>query len=472
MRKEIVTKYTLISITVVLLLLRIFILLDKIPIIEADTIGYIEHIYNIYDGNGFSSKDVVDNTIKPTAYRMPLFQYSTYLIMKVFNIKKKDVIKAIHILNFISSVGVIILSFFIAYVITGNFTISFLVCILTIININLIYNSMLALTDTFFSFVMAVFIFIVILGIKFEREYLFFLSGITLGFSILTRPIVKFYPFVFMFLILTLKGDGVKSKILKVTFFLSGVLIVITPWILRNYAKMGFIGLETNQGLNTIWSTYPLVEIREKDKRDPIIYRIKQIIFENKDTSPCVMEAKVRKELNLSEKDSSKYFQKIGVETIISHPFEFLVIFLKNLMNNITSAVSELKIIDMLFKEGYYNSVGQAMIEMKNISKFRDINLKDVLTVMPNFIFRIVHFLTFIISVIGACLFIKKYKHYGFFLLSFVFYHIILTSAVAGYDRYRVPIEVVLNFFIAYFLYEIFKKKALKNFFINKIFKT
>ncbi len=254
---------------------------------------------------------------------------------------------------------------------------------------------------------------------------------------------------------------GIKNGAKTSLFFILGFVLIIFPWIFRNYHKLGFFGIETNQGLNTLWSISSLVEITQKDK-DPIIRRIKEIIIEDRKECPWPMgaEIKARKELRLSEAESSRYLQKIGIETAITHPFGYIKMFLRNLLNNITSATSEIKIIDIFLKKGYYDMQHKIMMRFENIEKSdrKDIIFKEFLIIIPNLIFRLMHLFSFIVAMIGGYLFAKKYKEYGIFLLSFIFYCLILTSLVGSYDRYRVPCEIILNFFISYAILELYNK--------------
>ncbi len=436
-----------------ILVIRLLSFVFLTVLIDPDSPSYIEHIQNIYDGKGFSVKDYTDDTIKPTAYRMPLFQYSVYFVLKVFNFEKDKILSGIKILNAVSSLFILLFAFCISYLITENLRLSIISFLLTFLNINLFYNSMLALTDTFFSFTVGLFIVTTIVAIKYRKEYLFFLSGLTLGFSILTRSITKFYPLIMVLFFFYIFGKT-KRAIKMSLVFLIGVVVVVFPWIMRNYQKLGFFGLETNQGLNTLWSFSSLVEITKRDDARPIIKRIKEIIIEDRKECPWPMgaEIKARKELKLSEVESSRYFQRIGIETILTHPLSFLKIFLRNLLNNITSATSEIKVIDIFLKKGYYNFQHKIMIRFENIEKSdrKDITLKEFLIILPNIIFRFIHLVSFIIAIIGAYLFTRSYQEYGVFLLSFVWYCLLLTSIVGSYDRYRVPFEIILNFFISY----------------------
>ncbi|MEF3279755.1 MAG: glycosyltransferase family 39 protein [Elusimicrobiota bacterium] len=461
--------YHLISISVISIFLRIILLLYVGPRIENDTPLYLAQIYNIYDGKCFSITDYVDNKLKPTAYRMPLFQTISAYSAKILNIKKEKIPLLVAILNILFSTGIALIGVLIALIITKNQEIAILTGYLSSINPNLIYNSVLVLTDTTFSFIIAVFIFVSVISLENNSKRYLCLSGIILGLSVLTRPITKFYFLFHIFLLFFILKDSYKNKIKKIIIFSLSCLIIVSPWIFRNYYRLNFLGLETNQGLNTLWSTARLIKIKaEEDKKDKIIYEMKKIIIETMKTESWPMKAEIeaRKKLNLSEVEACKYLQKIGVDTIISSPFDFIKIFLRNIANNITSATAELKIIDFLIGNNYYEKQHKIMTNFENIENRnveKKIKPEDFIIIAPNLIFRIIHLLIFCVSLIALCFLFKENKNSAIFLFSFISYLILLTSAVASYDRYRLPYEVILNFLFSYMIIKLLKKENAKN---------
>lgn len=459
--------FFLLTFFIVVLYIRFLLFLKISPRFDPDSNTYIEHIINIYDGRGFSIKDYTDEQIKPTAYRMPLFQYLSYIITKLIFNSKEDILNSIEIINLLSSIVLLINSFIISYHLTSNLYIGFLTLLLTLLNLNILYNSTLIMTDTLHAAIASISITFFIFAMKNKSLIMFLIGGMALRLAVLTRPILKFYPII-LTVVIYLNFIKERGRFKYTIIPLIGFILVITPWIVRNYKKMNFLGLETNQGLNTLWSTSSLVEIKEKDLKEPIIYEIKKIIIENRQESPWPMgaEVKARKKLNLSEVESAKYFQRIGIETILSNPVGFIKIFLRNLLNNITSATSELKMIDILFYNGYYELQHNIMIRFENIEKSdkKDISFKESLLILPNFIFRIIHLISFIIAMIGGYFYIKENKKIGIFLLSFIWYTLLLTSFVGSYDRYRMPFEIILNFFISIIIFKLYLNKLKFNF--------
>lgn len=86
-----------------------------------------------------------------------------------------------------------------------------------------------------------------------------FLSGIFLGLSTLCRPVTLFFlPFALFWLAFVYKNSF--SKIIKVSAaLLLGFIIILMPWIVRNYLTFGQFVLVHSSGGVTFWlSNHPL----------------------------------------------------------------------------------------------------------------------------------------------------------------------------------------------------------------------
>jgi uncharacterized membrane protein len=87
---------------------------------------------------------------------------------------------------------------------------------------------------------------------------------------------------------------------------------------------------------------------------------------------------------------------------------------------------------------------------------------KEIILIIPNFFFRFIHLIVSITVIISAIKFYKKDKTTSLFFLSIMIYFIGLTSLVASYDRYRLPFESIISFYLTYFIYN-FKEIYSKN---------
>jgi hypothetical protein len=255
---------------------------------------------------------------------------------------------------------------------------------------------------------------------------------------------------------------NLRSRIKNSAIFIFFFSITISPWLIRNYYKLNFFGFETNQGINTLWSSISIMDDYNAND-DEITANIRKILVKYKNTypfsGPLEGEREVRKTLNLSEVEASKYLNKIGVQTILSKPHKFLKIYLRGIINNLTSATSELKLIDYLFYKGYYDRQHQIMMKLH---RWQIPDTKEIILIIPNFFFRFIHLIVSITVIISAIKFYKKDKTTSLFFLSIMIYFIGLTSLVASYDRYRLPVEFIISFYLTYFIYN-FKEIYSKN---------
>ena len=170
------------------LLVRIFLLSRSGPIYLGDSQQYLEVMNNILDGYGFSRIDTTDGKIKPYSRKPPIFFYTSVFLKKILN---KDLENTVIILNFLSSILTLLTWLCITYFITRNIQITLLSSCLVAINPNLVYNSLALMSDTFYLITFSLFVLFFMLSIMKKKKYLFFISGILMGISILTRTVLK-----------------------------------------------------------------------------------------------------------------------------------------------------------------------------------------------------------------------------------------------------------------------------------------
>ena len=451
----------LLSSIILIILIKVLLCFYLGPIIDNDSPEYLSYMENIYNGYGLSRVDCRDNQIKPTAWRMPLFMYFNYYTNKIIsNNKKENFAKTILITNTMFYLLILILCFLISKTVTNDIKFSLASTLILSLTPNLFYNSFLVLTDTMFSFTIILFSYFFIKFIKTNKKHFLIISGITLGITLLTRSIMKFYILILVMIFLFAEGNP-RSKIKNSAIFIFFFSITISPWLIRNYYKLNFFGFETNQGINTLWSSISIIDDYNPND-DEITAKIRKILVKYKNTypfsGPLEGEREARKTLNLSEVEASKYLNKIGIETIISKPHKFLKIYLRGIINNLTSATSELKLIDYLFYKGYYDRQHQIMM---NIHNHKLPNFKETLIIFPNIFFRFVHLITFLVVLFLMADYFKKDKIVSLFLISLFSYLIGIASLVASYDRYRLPVEFIISFYLTYFIHnfkELFQK--------------
>lgn len=445
------------SITIILsTLIRIYLCSIHGPAYLGDSNEYIEVINNIYHGYGFSKLDIVEKKIMPYSNKMPIFFYVVAYMSYIFT---NNIELNVFLLNTLSLIIIIILTFKIAYIITKNEDYSILTSYFLALNPNMIFNSISIMSDTFYSMIIIIFTYILVLSIKENKKYLFFISGLLLGTTVLTRAVLKFYWIILVLSFFIFLNIRFKEKIRISLIFLTGYFLIILPYHIRNYIKLNtFSPLEFHQGIAGVWPIIPLIKDTDYlglTKKYPKIDEIANFLKEY-DIPP---ERKIMKKFRLNSVDINKYLTAISINTILQNPFGYLKIYIRNLLNTLSSQSSTLRIID-IFKPGFDEK------QHKEFIKFMK-DKKITYYVAINITLRIITFSIIALSIYGIISFIKTNYIIGIFLLIFLSYTILFSSLTLSYDRYRMPVEFIISIFFIHLIFNILRKKIIIN---TKIF--
>jgi len=426
---------------------------DKI-LTTGDVFEYSTGVEMISKGYGLVEYDQVFDKLVNYSRRPPFFFYSSYFIKKIF---KTNSITAIIILNFAAHTLIILLSTYLTYIINLDTNLSIINGWLMTLNINLFYNSLLIMSDTYFTLLIISFTIIALKSINNPKFY--FLSGVILALATLTRPTSKFLWIFFIIYLLFFYKEK-KQFIKNSLIFLIGYILLIIPYHIYVYKKYNLKSLDSFQGtyatwkMNKLFNTTDYTSLINKDASYSVILNILK-----KHEHPIgPVEIEVRKKLNLTVEEFSEKLTKLAIYTILHNPIGYSKLFLENIINNISSASSYLSIID-LFKPGYYDKQHKIMIDIIENKKFKSKSIKYILL---NIIFRIINILFFILSLIGMYISLNKInKKITTFLLLILSYIIIFSSLSSSYDRYRLPVEFIISFYLTYFIYN-FKELSQK----------
>jgi 4-amino-4-deoxy-L-arabinose transferase-like glycosyltransferase len=107
------------------------------------------------------------------------------------------------------------------------------------------------LASTWFSFILVITTYILVKGLRLENNKLIACGGLLLGYATLVRPsaFVLIVPVIVWLFINTL---NLKSFIRYSTLLVVTLVVVIAPWIVRNYIQIGVFNFSTNGGRN-LW---------------------------------------------------------------------------------------------------------------------------------------------------------------------------------------------------------------------------
>jgi hypothetical protein len=266
------------------------------------------------------------------------------------------------------------------------------------------------------------------------------LTGLVAGAACMVRPIMKLYVLVPAVMLLFSRSPmGKRLRILAL--FLVGFVLVVSPWLVRNFARYHRVVFETNQGLNLLWSNSDLVQVSDTDSsetralkkflRDHRSEPMDFVLFAGKDYW-------LRHDLAVSDR-----LQEIAVEAYKRNPAAVARTWFGNFGK-------------MIAYQTHYEDVHSAMVSKSWYHALR----RHVPLAPDSFDRKVYHLMLEVKRAVRICytylawiglalLCITRFR-----LAAFMAVHILyftgLTAFVAGYDRYRLNIEVFFAVLIVY----------------------
>jgi len=206
-----------------------------------DEYEYWKIVNNFITGKGL----IVSETLK--AYRPPLYPLFLVLFAKLnTGITGIRIVQAL-----LSSVSCIFIYFLARKVFNEKIAI-FSLAISSVYPFFIFYSGFL-LTETLFIFLVicCIYAFIKLAESRVSPVY-GFIPGIFAGLAGLCRPTMElFFPFCLLFIILSKASCVVKFK--KIVFAMAGFIIILTPWIIRNFIVLGSFVPGTTMGGAVFW---------------------------------------------------------------------------------------------------------------------------------------------------------------------------------------------------------------------------
>lgn len=233
--------------------------------------GYQIHARNLLLGNGLSLAWFAP--YQPDFYRAPGYSFFLYFIYKLFGINN-FIVKLIQtVMNNLFCVGI----FYLSKKVFGK-KIAFYSALAAAIYPFSAFFAAVIVSEVFSAFLLIFSILVFQKGMESSRKMYFMLSGLILGWGILTRPVLS--GFLIFMSVGYLINPKCKSVLMNLVVFYLSTLLIWTPWIMRNYFLSGeFIPLTIEGGEMLYMSSAKdkfyaksLVESQSKD-----IYGIEKI---------------------------------------------------------------------------------------------------------------------------------------------------------------------------------------------------
>lgn len=380
-----------------------------------DSYNYLQIADNLINHNIFSASGEGYQLIHDIR-RTPTFPIFIVGLKKISN-------KLIWIASIILLIGSInvLLVYKICNLIFNQQKLKYLATFLVAIDIPSIYFSGVIMTESVFTFLLLISIYLFIIALKNEKIILFILSGLILSVAILCRPIAILLPIIFS-IFLFFKTKKIKPVVL---FFVSSFFLVY-GWMNRNKEYFNTYQLSSISSINLYFHTSA------------------SILSEAENISTEKAQLKLREKFNASHKWNGderdivpmiNYFQNESIKMIINHPSIFIK---QYLIGSVYFYVKPIRnYIDSYFginaKE--YSKVAEKSIQNNLLNKlFNETSLLTLILVIIQLIFSAILILGIILSFKQ----IISNSIYILFLLIIIYFT--LTSSITEVDgRFRLP---------------------------------
>ncbi len=194
--------------------------------------GYYEIANNLVAGHGFTRS--AGEPYVPDSVRMPLYPLFIAGILNIFGSYK-----ALFIIQALLGSASAVIAWMIAREFLGP-RLSIAVGLLTALEPYTAYLTGLVLTETLFTFVFLCFIYCFLRYLKNRSLRMLVLTSALLGIATLIKPTTQYVPIFMLVIMLWNGGFNVKRFLLKEVPVVLGVfLLILSPWIYRNYETFG-----------------------------------------------------------------------------------------------------------------------------------------------------------------------------------------------------------------------------------------
>lgn len=264
--------------------------------------------------------------------------------------------------------------------------------------------------------------------------------GLWIGLACLVRPIMKLYVIVGG-AATVLVGRPWRKALVAAGLTLGAFALCLLPWLIRNYRLYGEPVMETNQGLNLLWSHASLVQDDPSDSSETLAAkawirdhatRRMEIAYLHGIDYWLQNDLKVSKELSRIATDTYKRRPGEVLKTW-SHNFWVMLIDSES-FQEVEGMISnrpvyrKLHNLTPLDPSNFYRKAYHAWLEARRL-------------------FRLMH--SYLVP-LGLVLLAFRMPLLAGFIAGNVFYFIGLTAVVAGYHRYRLNLEPFMAILICY----------------------
>jgi len=433
---------------------------------QVDSSTYHKIACGLLSGNGFSTSDN-NNIYKQNFYRLPGYPVFLASIYKLFNINIRDT-KTVLWAQVILASFIPILIFILSLILFPNYFLAAkLASLYSCVHLGLVLYSGFFMSESLFIFLFLIFLILffrtvscdchpeLVSGSRNIRNHNknIFISGLFLGFAGLVRPVGHYLLFLSIILIILNNFNfknyklNIKNNFKKALYLILGFIIIVSPWLVRNYIYQGKSFFHTLPGghfLNFAAARSAMLE-QNCDYNKAKVYlqnKIKILAQEQKD--------KLNRDLNEIE------YCDLQLNLAIQYFKKYPLITIKNFLIDIFRTSFSLYSSEILYLENNRNNIDYfsnkrtvfSLVKRYLVPETKNIDLKLLIY------FEIILNLFIWLGVLGACVipsltvvaFGEDWcKDPGSLFSPFAFILLFLVIGLAGgYARMRLPAEPLL----------------------------
>lgn len=401
--------------------------------------GYYSISQNLIQGNGFSSDGAVPYTLN--SFRPPLQPYFLAVTYSIFGNYWLTVALLILMGSFIPIIAMLIARF-----IFDNRTVIVGTGILLALEPVSILYSTLFYSETLFIFFFLLAIFYVFTYVHQEKWQHGFFAAALLGFATLTKAVSMYLPlFLIPLFLLHFRKELTTKRILAAVTFIAIFLLVLSPWLYRNYREFHSIGITSEEGVTLYTVLIPsmfAIENGTSFQQEFATWTANGVIGPNKATI-----------------DLNAQYVRAAIPILLAHPVPLLVLS----ANTAIAFFTHDGMFDFIKHVGARPDVllGKPALFLLFSDPMKLLGFIGYYATTPTIlilVMRIIWFIATIFFFIGAVYVIQRQKFTFYAMVAFctVLYFALMTLTIGltVNSRYRLPVESLIIPFALYgFMY-------------------
>lgn len=252
------------------------------------------------------------------------------------------------------------------------------------------------------------------------------IGAILMGLSVLTRPITLYFPIILILWSFLKKERPFKENLLNASAYALTFVIVLLPWVIRNYNVLGIptVSTITNHLLsyNAASLEAHLRGVSEKQVRNEYVTALPQKIAELG--------------LEYNHATVARVKSMLAREIILSHPFQYIYVHLKSDLNSLLPHTNILELLGLTIGDKDTLDVLNEKGLIAAIRHYFGDKTWLIWVLLPSIILLGFIYAT---SLVGAVQIIRENNWFAFVLLIITCAYLLLLPGPPSIARFRVP---------------------------------